>query len=92
MTNHQTNSLNKRETKQLQNTSFWEYSDLFLRAVCDLTEKNLTHVYSRLTIHSTETHVPAPSVRHYACAEPYHPTSGSHGQLFSPLLGLISLA
>ena len=63
MTNHQTNSLNKRETKQLQNTSFWEYSDLFFRAVCDLTEKNLTHVYSRLTIHSTETHVPAPSVR-----------------------------
>ena len=63
MTNHQTNSLNKRETKQLQNTSFWEYSDLFFRAVCDLTEKNLTHVYSRLTIHSTETRVPAPSVR-----------------------------
>ena len=39
MTNHQTNSLNNRETKQLQNTSFWGYSDLFFRAVCGLTGK-----------------------------------------------------
>ena len=36
-------------------------------------------IKGKIPINCTEAHVP--------CAQPYHPGSGSHGQLFSPLLG-----
>ena len=86
MTNHQTNSLNKRETKQLQNTSFWEYSDLFFRAVCDLTEKKillmytagsqfiaLKHTYQlpRYGITHAQNHITPPVAVMVSCFHPY---------------------
>ena len=36
---------------------------------------------------STEAHVPTPRYGPYACAQPYHPGSGSHVQLLRPYWG-----
>ena len=38
-----------------------------------------------IPINSTEAHVQLRGMQvPYACAQPYHPGSGSHGQLFRP--------